>query len=174
MTRRLSSRKARASSSAGAAPGRDESAVALEKRQLVGQRRFKIALERAAVGAQPGVGREELGREIVSRLEQAPDRRRRGKAVPDRREVARAAAVEAEARQRAHEIGRMRERARSVSRSARRLDEEIERIEPPVDGLGVGQRTRQALGKQARAGGRHGSIDRRQQRALARAAQGPA
>ena len=156
MTRRLWSRRARASSSAGAAPGAHESAVTLEKRQIVGQRRFEIALERAAVGAQPGVSGEELGREIVGRLEQAPDRRRRGKAVADRREVARAAAVEAETRERAQEIGRMRERASERLAHGRRLDQEIERIESPVDGLGVGQRTRQALGKQASAGGRDG------------------
>ena len=54
----------------------------------------------------------------------------------------------------------------------RRLDQEFKRIEPPVDGLRIGQRARQPLGEQARPCRRHGQVDRRQERAVARAAQG--
>jgi hypothetical protein len=134
---------------------------------------LKIALKRAAVGAKPRVSREELGRKVLSGLQNAGERRRRAKPVADGGEVARTAAVEAQARERPQEVGRVGQRAAQGLAHRRRLDQEIERIEPPVDGLGVGQRTREPLGEQARPGGRHREIDRRQQRALARAAQGP-
>ena len=62
---------------------------------------------------------------------------------------------------------------RKASRIGARLDQEIKRIEPPIDSLRVGQRTRQPLGEQASPCGGHGQVDRRQKRTVARAAQGP-
>ena len=44
--------------------------------------------------------------------------------------------------------------------------------EAPVDSLRIGQRAGQPLGEQARARGRHRQVDRRQERAVARAALG--
>ena len=87
-------------------------------------------------------------------------------------EVARAAAVEAEARESAQKIGRVGQRAAQGVARGRRLDEEIERVEPEVDRGRVGQRTGQPLGEKAGPGGGHGQVDRRQERAFARAVQG--
>ena len=100
------------------------------------------------------------------------ERRSRRDAVADRGEIARAAAVEAEARERAQEVGRARQFAPQRLARRRRLDQKIERAEPFVDRGGIGQRAREPLGEEPRAGRRHGEIDRRQERALARAAQG--
>ena len=97
---------------------------------------------------------------------------RRREAVADGGKIARTAAVEAEARKSPQKVGRVRERPAQGVAHRRRLDQEIKRIEPPVDGLRIGQRARQPLGKQARAGGRHGQVDRRQERTFAGAAQG--
>ena len=156
----------------GFGAGADKPAVALEQRQIVGERGFEIARELRAIGAQPRVGAEELGREILSGLENAGQSRRRGEAVADRGKVARTAAVEAQARESPQKIGRVRERPTQGVAHRRRLDQEIKRVEPPVDGLRIGQRARQPLGEQARAGRGHGQVDRRQERAIARAAQG--
>ena len=106
-------------------------------------------------------------------LENAGQRRRGREAVADGGEVARAAAVEAQARKRPAEIGRVRERPAQGVAHRRRLDQELKRVEPPVDGLRIGQRAREPLGEQTRPGGGHGQVDRRQERAFARAAQGP-
>ena len=97
---------------------------------------------------------------------------RRGEAVADGGKVARTAAVEAQARKSPQKVGRVHERTAQGVAHRRRLDQEIKRIEPPVDGLRIGQRARQPLGEQARACRGYGQIDRRQQRSLARAAQG--
>ena len=61
--------------------------------------------------------------------------------------------------------------AQGVARG-RRLDEEIERVEPEVDRGRVGQRTGQPLGEQAGPGGGHGQVERRQERAFTCAVQG--
>ena len=91
----------------------------------------------------------------------------RGQSVAQRGEIARAAAIEAEARQRAQEIRRRGEALAQGFAQRRRLDEEGQRVEPLVDLAGVGERARQALGEQARAGGRRGHVDRGDERARA-------
>ena len=64
----------------------------------------------------------------------------------------------------------------SVRRKASRrrvcLDEEVERIEPIVDRLRIGQRAREPLGEKPRAGRRRREVDGGKKRAVARAAQG--
>ena len=106
MTRRDSSRSARASSSAGLVAGAHEAAVAAERRQFVRQRARQLGGERGIGPAQRRDGLRKLARQLAERREP------RGKfacgkdAVADGGEVARAAAADDNARQRAGEIGR--------------------------------------------------------------------
>src|SRR5579863_3892541 len=78
----------------------DEPAVALEQRQLVGERSAEITLKLAAICAEARVGAAQLGRKIRRALENAGQSRRGGEPVANGGEVARPAAVEAQARER--------------------------------------------------------------------------
>ncbi len=85
----------------------DEPAVALEKRQIVGERGLEIAPEFRAIGAQPGIGAHEFGREILSGLENAgqtsPPRRGRREWRQDRADrLGRGSGAKGRAENRAH------------------------------------------------------------------------
>ena len=67
----------------------------------------------------------------------------------------------------------MRERPAQGLAQRGGFDQEIERIEPAIDGLGVGQRACEPFGDKARPRRGHGEVDRRQERALPRAAESP-
>ena len=171
MTRRLSSRSARASSSGGSAPartkppsrltsGRSSASVDARSRSSAPQSR----LER-------GEGARELRRQVVRRL-RACARQRAAAARPSRTDARSRGPPRSRLRRDSErrKSGAPRERLRAALRAGARLDEKVERIEPLVDRIRVGQRAREPLGEQPRAGGRHGEVDRREQRAFARAA----
>ena len=151
----------------------NEPAVALEKRQLVRQRRVEIALEPGAIGSEPRIGAQEFERELLRGLENAGQRRRGGEAVANGGEVARAAAVEAQAGESPQKVGRMHERPAQGVAHRRGLDQELKRVEPPIDSLRVSQRIGEPLGEQASPCGGHSQVDCRQKRTIARPAQGP-
>ena len=175
MTRRLSSRSARASSSGRRSARAHEAAVALGERQIVGERRPKIALERAAIDAKRARrSRMSSGGRSSSDSRGCARALRRGEAVADRGEIARPAAVEAEARQRAQEIGRARERPpQSFARGRRPRRGSRAPSSRSLIASRIGQRTREPLGEEPRAGRRHREVDRREKRAFARAAERP-
>ena len=154
-------------------PWPHEAAVALDERQVIGEHRGEVARQRLAVGFELRSGPREFGRQIVCAFEKAHDGVRRGDPVADRGEVARAAAVEAQARQRPQEIGRASELPSQRVPDRRRFDEPVERQEPLVDDVGVGQRSGEPLSEQARASRRDGEVDGRDERALPRAGERP-
>ena len=64
----------------------DKPAVALEQRQIVSERGFEIAPKFGAISAQPRIGAQQLGREVLSGLENAGESPR-DHAVPGRKLV---------------------------------------------------------------------------------------
>src|SRR5690606_633608 len=87
----------------------DETAVALEVREIRAERRGDRLAEVVRRGAECGDRVADLRRQAVN-AKPTGDLRRGGEPVADRREVARAAAVEAEPGERAGGVGRRRQR----------------------------------------------------------------
>ena len=67
----------------------------------------------------------------------------------------------------------MHERPAQGVAHRRGLDQELKRVEPPIDSLRVSQRIGEPLGEQASPCGGHSQVDCRQKRTIARPAQGP-
>ena len=92
-------------------------------------------------------------------------------AVADGGEIARTAAADREPRQRAGEIGRrLQSRARVGARRGV-VDKARDRVEPLRDRRRIGQRRREPLRQQPRAGRGHGAVDGIEQRAAPLAAE---
>ncbi len=156
----------------GQSAGTHKPAISLEKRQLVREHGFEIPRKVGAIGAQPGVGAEQFGRQFLGGFENVRQRRRRGKPVANGGEVAGTAAIEAQARERPQKVGRMCECSPQGVAHRRCFDQEIERIKPSIDRFRIRQRARQPFREQACSWRSNGQVDCSQERALARAAQG--
>ena len=169
MTRRLSSRRLRASSSAGKAPARTKPPSRLSSGSSSASvaRRSRSSAPQSA--SSRGAGARELGRQVRRRFENARDARppRRGRRESRRDRAGRRGRGSSRDSER-RKSGAPASAAAQRIAQRRRLDQEIERIEPLVDRVGIGERARQPLGEEPRAGGRRGQVDRRQERAVAR------
>ncbi len=180
MMRRLSSRRARASSSSPETPGRDEAAVPRLGRQLGGEapRQFgREARQGVHAGRQGGEGAGHLGRGrgqgIGLACEKAGDPLRRGEAVAQAAEIARAAPAEGQTRQGAgHVAGALQFAAQSLAQIAP-LGEPGHGVEPRLDGRGREERAREAGGQQPRPGRAHRAVEGGEERALPAAREGP-
>ncbi len=129
-----------------------EAAVALERGQLGGERGGKFGGQHA-VGA--AAGRQRVGdfrRYFLQRRQSASEIGGRQHAVADGGKIARTAARDRQTCQRAGEIGRGCEARARIGARRHVLDEGRHRVEPRLNCLRIGQRRRQSLRQQARAG----------------------
>ena len=151
----------------------DKTAVALDQRQLLGQRAFEFAREIARRAAQRLHHRGDLLRRIVEPAE--PRQRLVGgqNAVAQAGKIARAAASDRQSRQRARHVGRGAQRGADIVARGAIGDEGRDRIQPPRDRRAVGERRRQPLREQPRSGRSHRAVDRIEQRAAPFARQRP-
>ena len=150
----------------------DEAAVALDQRQLVGERALELAREIARGAAQ----RLHHGQRFpAAALRAAPSRASAcvggENAVAQAGQIARAAASDRQPRQRARHVGRGAQRGADIVARRAVGDEGRDRIQPPRDRRAVGERRREPLRQQPRAGGGHGAVDRIEQRAAPLAGQ---
>ena len=150
-----------------------KAAVALDQRQLFGQRALEFARQFARRPAQ----RRHHGGDFRRRILKLRQSRQRGigrqNAVAQSREVARAAASDRQSRQRARHVGRGAQRGADFVAHGGVGDEGGDRIEPPRDRGAVGERRGKPLRKQARSGCGHGAVDGVEQRAAPFAGQRP-
>lgn len=144
----------------------DEAAVALQKRQFLGKGRVEAREQFPRQGrdrvARFGQFRRELGAREERRY-----RRRGPHARLDGTEIARAAAAEREPRQGPRHVRRPAKRVANIRRKARLIGQHLDRIEPLVDPLRVGQGRHQPFGEQPGAPARHRAIERLEQAAVA-------
>ncbi len=94
--------------------GADKTAVAAERRQLLGQRPLQLGSDRGVGPAQRRDGLRKLARQRAERRKPRGKFTRRENAVADRRKVARAATADDDARQRAGQIGHCFEPAAQI------------------------------------------------------------
>ncbi len=142
-----------------------ETAVALERGQFGGERGGKLGGQHAVRSA---AGRQRVGdfrRDIFQRRQSAGEIGGRQHAVADGGEIARPSAADRQASKRTGEIGGGGQPRARIGARRHVIDEARHRVEPPCDRLWVGQRRRQSLRQQARAGRGHRAVDRLQQRA---------
>jgi len=141
-----------------------KAAVALERRQAVGQRGIELPHQRLIGTAQRRDRIRHLGRGRRQRVEAPGEIGGGSQPVAHRREIARPAAPHHQPGKRAGEIGRGREpRAHVAAQDG--IGEAFDRVEPPRDGVRIGERRGQPLGEEARARRRHGAVDGVDQRA---------
>ena len=142
-----------------------KAAVTLERGEFRGKRARQFGGQHA-VGAAAGLQRAgDVGRHILERRQSAGEVGGRQHAVADGGEIARSAAVNGQASQRTRQIGRRLQPRARIGARRNVIDEACDTIEPPPDGLGIGERRRQSLRQQARAGRGDRAVDRVQQRA---------
>ena len=143
----------------------DKAAVALDQRQLFGQRAFEFARQLARRLAQRRHDRNDILRRLVE-LRQPRQRLVGGEdAVAQAGEIARAAAPDRQPRQRARHVGRGAQRGADIVARGGVGHEGADRIEPARDRGAVGQRRGEPLCQQARSGRGHRAVDRVEQRA---------
>ena len=148
---------------------RHETAVALQKRQVVGERgaelRGKINRDVAKIELRIGVASGGRNYPASSATLFLRLRSQRGSCRDRaaRRDRARDATARAACRARAASA------ARTPARSIRSLEEECNFVKPPVDRNRIGERARQPLGEEPRSGRTLRAVDRRDQRARAAA-----
>ena len=152
----------------------DETAVALDQRQLLGERAFEFAREIARRAAQRLHHRGDLLRRIARA---APSRASAWSAakMPSRRPArSRGPPRPTDNRASARDMsGAARSVVRISSRAGAIGDEGRDRVQPPRDRRAVGQRRREPLRQQPRAGGSHRAVDGIEQRAAPFAGQRP-
>ena len=142
----------------------DEAAVALDQRQLLGERAFEFAGEVARGTAQRFHHGDDF-RWRRFKLRQPRERLIcREDAVAQAGKVARAAASDRQARQCARHVGRGAQRGPDIVARRAVGDKGGNRIQPPCDPRAVGERGGEALREQPRAGGGDRAIDRIEQR----------
>ena len=165
MTRRDSSRSARASSSAASYPARTKP----PSRRNAGNSSASARASSVAIAASgrrsAAMAVGDIARHVRQRRKARGKFRRGANPVADRGEIARPAAADDDARQRARQIGHGLERAAQIAAHGAVVDESRDRIEPVRDFVRIGQRRGEPLRQQARAGRRHRAVDGRQQRA---------
>ena len=144
-----------------------EAAIALEVGKLIGQRRVKLTRKRRIEPAQRLRRLRELGGEVAALLQAGGKLGGSGDAVADGGKVAGAAARDNEPRQGTGEIGCRLEALAHLGARRHVGHEKFDRIVPPADRGGVGQRSGEALGEKARARSRHGAVDGGEQRSAA-------
>ena len=142
----------------------DEAAVALDQRQLFGERALEFAGEVARGTAQRLHHRNDFRRRRFE-LRQPRQRLVGGKdAVAQAGKIARAAASDRQPRQGARHVGRGAQRGSDVVTRGAVGDKGGNRIQPPRDSRAVGERRGEALRQQPRSGRRDRAIDRIEQR----------
>ncbi len=144
-----------------------EAAVALERRQLVAERRRKLGRDRGIGPAQRGRGVGDLGGGRRGLSEARGDFGRGNEADLDRRKVARPATADHQAGERTGEVGRRRKPSAQIAPQREIGDEEGDGVEPRADRGRIGQGRGETLRQQARAGGAHRPVDRGGERAAA-------
>ncbi len=142
-----------------------EAAVALERRQFVGECAGKLGRDGRIGPPQCGRRLRDLVRHDRKRREPCRKLGRGRDAVADAGEIARPAAADDKPRQRAGEIGRRLEPLAHFGAQAAVAREHRDGVEPARDLLRIGERRGEPLRQQPRAGRRHGAVDGGQQRA---------
>ncbi len=151
----------------------DESPVLDGDRQLLGQGPAKL-LDQVVMIAQHrrslGDGRGNAGK--IIRFDIVTNDRGQVEAVADGSQVPRAAAAQGQARQRAFDIRTAAQMLGQGVALARRIDEELDAVQAPLDVRHGGQRRRQPRGQKPGPGAGHGQVDDTEQAAAAFAGQG--
>ena len=149
----------------------DEAAVALDQRQLFGQRAFELAGKVARGPAQRLHHGDDLRRRRFDLRQPRQCLIRREDAIAQARQIARAAASDRQPRQGARHVGCGLERGADIVTRGAVGNERRNRIQPPCDRRAVGKWRGKALCQQPGAGGGDGAVDRIEQRSAPLAGQ---
>ena len=161
--------------------GGDEAAVPGDRRRAFGQRPGQALDQHLVVpevAGRPGQlrrPRTPAGRQGIPwllPLQQRPQGRRLGQGVAQGRQVARAAAPDGEPRQGPLDVRTAFQAGAQRVAQPLLVAQHLDAVEPRLDRRRIGQRRRQAVRQQARAGAGDAAVDGRQQAALAAAGQG--